>query len=84
MLSKLLGYDYFWKPELDIQMHNTYFVFQPLLFTALLFLPIATVVTGVRALIGAFRHFGPNAVLTSLTVIWSLTLLLAVAGWLFR
>jgi hypothetical protein len=79
-----LGYNYFWKPKLDIQMHNTYFVLQPLLFTTLLFLPIATVVTSVRATVGAFRHFGRNAVLTGLAGIWSLTLLLAVAGWLFR
>jgi len=84
LLSQLFGYNYFWKPQLDIQMHNTYFVFKPLLFTTLLFLPIATVVTGVRTLVGAFRHFGPNAVLTVLAIIWSLMLLLAVAGWVFR
>ena len=81
LLSQLLGFGYLWQPQLDIQMHNTYIVFQPLLLTTLLFLPVATVVTGARALAGAFRRFGPNAVLTGLAFIWSLTLLLAVAGW---
>jgi hypothetical protein len=84
LLSQLLGYDYLWKPQLDIQMHNTYFMFQPLLFTTLLFLPSATVVTGVRVLVGAFRYFGRNAVLIGLATVWSLILLLAVAGWVLR
>ena len=65
-LSQLFGYSYLGHPQLDIQMHNTYFVFQPLLFTMLLFLTVATVLTGVRVLVGAFRHFGPNAVLLAL------------------
>ena len=84
LLGWLLGYPNLWQPQLDIQMHNTYFVFQPWLFTTLLFIPIATVVTGVRVLAGAFLHFGPNAVLTGLAVVWSLILLLAIAGWALR
>ncbi|GAA4022709.1 hypothetical protein GCM10022409_03120 [Hymenobacter glaciei] len=27
LLNQLLGYKYLWHPELDIQMHNTFFVF---------------------------------------------------------
>ncbi|GAB3588317.1 hypothetical protein [Hymenobacter daeguensis] len=84
LLSRLLGYDYLRKPQLDIQLHNTYFVLQPLMLTTLLFLPIATVLTGVRVSVGAFRHFGRHAVLKGLAISWSLALLLAVAGWVFR
>ena len=71
LLSQLFGYNYLWHPQLDIQMHNTYFVIQPLLLTTLLFLPVATLVTGVRVLAGAFRHFGPNAALVTLASIWT-------------
>lgn len=84
LLSQLLGFGYLWQPVLDIQMHNTYFVFQPLLLTTLVFLLIATVVTGVRVLAGAFRHFGPNIVLVALATIWSLGLLLGIAAWVWR
>jgi hypothetical protein len=81
LLSQLWSYNYLWQKQLDIQMHNTYFVFQPLLLTTLVFLPVATVVTGVRVLARGFRHFGPNAVLVILATIWSLGLLLSVAVW---
>lgn len=50
LLSQLLGYDYLRHPQLDIQLHNAYFVIQPLLLTTLVFLPGATVVTGGRVL----------------------------------
>ena len=66
---------------IEVQQHNNYYVFQPLLLTTLLFLPVATVVTGVRVSVAAFRHLGSNAVLVSLAGIWSLIMLLAVAGW---
>lgn len=80
LLSQLWGYNYPWHRQLEIQMHNTYFVFQPLLLTTLVFLPVATVITGGRVLAGAFRHFGPNAVLVALATVWSLGLL-GVAAW---
>ena len=47
-------------------MHNTYFVFQPWLLTTLLFLPMATVVTGGRVLVSSFQDVGPRAVLLGL------------------
>ena len=61
---------------MEIQLPDTYFVFQPLLLTTLVFLPIATVATGGRVLIEGFRHFAPNAVLMTLASLW--TLLVAV------
>ena len=84
LLSQLLGYGYPRQPVLDIQMHNTYFVVQPLLLTTLAMLPMATVVTGVRVLVAAFRHFGPNAVLVALASIWAVTGLLATLLRLLR
>ena len=84
LLSRLLGPAYLWRPMPDIQLHNTYFVFKPLLFTTLLFLPIATLVTGVRVLVGAFRYFGPNRVLVGLVSVWTLLGLLLVVGRLMR
>ena len=81
LLSQLLGYNYLWHPQLDIQVHNTYFVLQPLLITTLVFLPVATIVTGVRVLTAAFRRFGPNAILLSLSGVWTLlVLLIALRG----
>ena len=52
---------------------------QPLLLTALVFLPVATLVIGVRVLAGAFRHFDPNAVLGLLASLWLLVGLLVTA-----
>jgi len=76
-----LGYTYLWQPQLDIQMHNTYFVLQPLLLTTLVFLPVATVATGVRVLASVFRHFGANAELVTLASIWTIIgLLIALRG----
>lgn len=76
-----MGYNYLLRPQLDIQMHNTYFVVPPLLVTTLLFLPIATIITGVRVLGGAFRHFAPNTILVALGGFWMvIALLLAVSG----
>ena len=72
LLSQLFGYNYLWHPQLDIQMHNTYFVFQPWLLTTLLFLPMATVVTGGRVLVSSFQDVGPRAVLLGLAGSWSL------------
>ena len=51
---------------LATQMHNTCFVFQPILLTTLVLLPVATVGTSVRVLVVAFRHFGSNAELLTL------------------
>ena len=84
ILSQLLGASYLWQKQLDIQLHNTFLLFQPLLLTTLVFLPVATVVTGVRVLANAFQRFWLNAVLVAFAAIWSLTLLLAVAGWVLR
>ena len=81
MLSQWQGYHYQWQPQLDIQLHNTYFVVQPLLLTTLLFLPVATVVTGARVLVGAFRHFGANALLVALAIVWTLLGLLVAVRW---
>ena len=72
LLSQLFGYNYLWHPQLDIQMHNTYFVFQPLLVTTLVLLPVATIVTGVRVMVSGFRHFGSTAVLLVLASVWTL------------
>ncbi|MBH8556914.1 hypothetical protein [Hymenobacter negativus] len=81
LLSLLMGFNYLWQPKLDIQMHNTYFVLPPLLLTTLVWLPVATVVTGVRVLTSAFRNSGPNSVLVILVGIWTLfTLLIALRG----
>jgi hypothetical protein len=77
LLSLLLGFGYLTQPQLEIQMHNTYFVLQPLLLTMLVWLPVATVVTGVRVLAAAFRNFGPNVVLRFLVGIWTLLALLS-------
>lgn len=79
LLSQLLGYEYRWHRQLHIQMHNNYFVFQPRLFTTLAFLPVATVVTSVRMLMGALRHFGPDAVLLMLASLRMLLGLLVAA-----
>ena len=76
LLSQWLGYSYLWQPMLHVQMHNTYFVLPPLLLTALVWLPIATVVTSVRVLAGAFRHRGPNTMLGILLSVW-----LLLGGW---
>jgi hypothetical protein len=78
LLSLLLGFGYLWQPQLDIQLHNTYFVLPPLLLTTLALLPVATVVTAGRALTGAFRRFGPNAVLLTLLGFWTLLSLFIV------
>ena len=80
LLSQLFGYSYLRHPQLDIQLHNTYFVLPPLLLTALVCLPVATLVTGGRVLAGAFRRSDPNAVLVTLASIWvGLGLLVAFA-----
>ncbi len=90
LLSQLFGYNYLRHPQLDIQLHSTYFqlhstyfVLQPLLLTALVLLPAATLVTGGRVLASAFRRSGPNAVLGLLVSIWAVLGLL-VAGVLLR
>ena len=79
-----MGYAYPWRPQLDIKMHNTYFVFQPLLLTTLVFLPVATVVTGVRVLVAAFGQFGANAVLILLVSLWTIVSLVVALRGLFR
>ena len=84
LLGSIFGFNYFWRGPLDIQMHNTYFVTSMWLLTGLLFLFIATISTGIRVLAQAFRHFGANAVLVTLSGIWSLIALLAVGSWVFR
>jgi TRAP-type C4-dicarboxylate transport system permease small subunit len=45
----------FWQGTLDIQMHNTYFVFSNVHVTVLLFLLVALVVTSARAIAAPLR-----------------------------
>lgn len=81
-LSPWLGYSYLWRPQLDIQMHNTFFVVPPVLLTTLVFLPVATAATGVRVLVGGLRNLGPNVVLGFLVGIWMLLgAVVAAAMW---
>ena len=55
LLSRLWGSLVFLcSRTVEIQLPDTYFVFQPLLLTTLVFLPIATVATGGRILYGRF------------------------------
>lgn len=44
-----------WQGTLDIQMHNTYFVFSNALVTLLLFVVIALVVTSARSIAAPLR-----------------------------
>jgi len=51
----MMGSWRFWQGTLDIQMHNTYFVFGNFHVTVLLFLLVALVVTSARAIAAPLR-----------------------------
>jgi hypothetical protein len=69
LLGVLAGSWFFWQSTLDIQMHNTYFVVSNTLATVPLFLVVALVVTGTRAIAEPLR--------TQYT--WAVLLLLGLA-----
>ena len=55
LLGWLIGFNQLWVKQLDIQMHNTYFVFGNFHVTVLLFLLVALVVTSARAIAAPLR-----------------------------
>jgi len=77
LMGALVGFPQVWRSGLDIQMHNTYFVFPPAAAGLPLFLPVATLVTLSRATRVGFRLISINLVLGLLLILWFL-----VVNWL--
>jgi len=78
LLGTLIGYRVFLHNPLDIQMHNTYFVLHNTVATLPLFLLIALVVTGTRAVANSLRTRYTRAILLLLGATVLLLVLLTV------
>jgi hypothetical protein len=72
LLGWLIGYKQLWVRQLDIQMHNTYFVLPPWAVALPFFAFFATIITGVRAVVLRFRRRSTWLVLAMLGVLWGL------------
>ena len=77
-LGLVFGFNNLWVRQLDIQMHNTYFVLPPWALSLPIFAFFATIVTSMRALKARFRQRTTLIVLVLLGVLW---ILLASWGW---
>jgi hypothetical protein len=78
LLGALIGYRIFLHNPLDIQMHNTYFVLHNTIATLPLFLIVALIVTGARAIAEPLRTRYTWAILLLLGMVAMLAILLIV------
>jgi hypothetical protein len=82
-LGWLIGFKQLWARQLDVQMHNTYFVLPPWAAALPFFLFLATISTSVRAVATRFRKrsvlivLGILIVLGTLLVSWAVEILKA-------
>ena len=68
--------------EVDIQMHNTYFVMSTAVATLPLFLVFASAITSLRLLVGVGRNAVTKVVAGTLGVCWFLVVSGILFAWL--
>jgi hypothetical protein len=71
-LGWIIGFKQLWARQLDIQMHNTYFVLPPWAAALPLFLFTATSSTSMRVTATRFRRRSTLLVFGILAVLWTL------------
>jgi len=77
LLGWVIGFNKLGASQLDIQMHNTYFVLPPWVVALPFFAFFATIVAGVRAVKARFRQRSTLVVLAMLGLLWAL-----LASWM--
>jgi hypothetical protein len=82
LLGWLIGFNQLWAKQLEIQMHNTYFVLPPWAAAWPFFVFFATIVTSVRALLTRFQRRPMLLVLGVLGLLWAL--LVSWAVWVIK
>ncbi|MGI4737892.1 MAG: hypothetical protein ACRYG7_22215 [Janthinobacterium lividum] len=82
LLGWLIGFNHLGARQLDIQLHNTYFVLPPWAVALPFFTLFATSFTSIRAARSRFQQRSTNLVLVGLYLLW--VLLLTWAVWVLK